>query len=348
MVSTLIGIGALVVFAAIIGGGFEGWNIKIPKIQGFKRIGVGVFGFCLICSGFCVYLVPRPADESPDEAGVTPTPERPQQVTTHSYPEKVDQAVESIHENPEASLTTEELGRAVFLQILDKIVDQAVESIHENPEASLIKEEMNRALSLQILGKTDEAVEKWRAVAHASEGSDDDQAARAWFSVGYVRHEQDPKESLSAYGQAIRLKPNFAKAYTGRGITKDLLGLHEDALADFDHAIRLKPDVAQTYYIRGVLKDELGRHKEALADFDQAIRLKPDYARAYYNRGITTGQLGDNDKARAEFETALALARTAGNTKLEAQVELFLRTLKLFPGMRIMGDPGTEELVSSE
>ena len=175
--------------------------------------------------------------------------------------------------------------------------DQAVESVRENPEASLITKAIASAVLLQRLGKIDEAIEKWRAVAHVAEDSDNDQAARAWLSIGYLLKEKAPEDSLSAYGRAIRLKPDFAEAYTGRGITKDLLGRHEDALADLD----------------------------------QAIRLKPDYANAYYNRGRAKGQLGDNDKARAEFETALALAQTAGNTNLEAQVKQSLRALNVSP-----------------
>ena len=105
------------------------------------------------------------------------------------------------------------------------------------------------------------------------------------------------------------------------------MGRHDDALADFDQAIRLKPDFAKAYNNRGIAKDTLGRHDDALADFDQAIRLRPDFAEAYYNRGITKGRSGDNDKARAEFETALRLARTGGNTNLEVQVEQSLRAL---------------------
>ena len=97
--------------------------------------------------------------------------------------------------------------------------DQAVESVRENPEASPIQKAIGLAVSLQRLGKRDEAIEKWGAVATVAEGSDNDLASRAWFSVGYLLQDEDPERSVSAYDRAIRLKPDYAEAYINRGNT---------------------------------------------------------------------------------------------------------------------------------
>ena len=88
-------------------------------------------------------------------------------------------------------------------------------------------------------GKRDAAIEKWRAIAHVVEGSDNDLAARAWFSVGYLAVDEDPKGSVLANDRAIRLKPDYAWAYNNRGVAKAALDLKDEARKDFEIALEL-------------------------------------------------------------------------------------------------------------
>ena len=57
------------------------------------------------------------------------------------------------------------------------------------------------------------------------------------------------------------------------------------------------------YNNRGIAKDELKQHKEAIADFDKAIELKPEDAQAYYNRGLAYRELGKKKEADADSRT---------------------------------------------
>ena len=184
---------------------------------------------------------------------------------------------------------------------------QAAANVRENPTASPLDKAIARAVSLQQQGRRDEAGETWRAVAHVAEESDNDLAARAWFSVGYLVQNENPEDCIFANGQAIRLKPAFAEAYTNRGNAKRALGRHHDAIADHDEAIRLKPDLVKVYNNRGNAKRELGRHVDAIADHDEAIRLKPDYAVAYNNRGAAKHALERYDEALADYDKAIRL-----------------------------------------
>ena len=158
-----------------------------------------------------------------------------------------------------------------------------------------------------------------------AEESDNEQAAIAWFSVGYLS--QDPDAKILAYDQAIRLKPDYAAAYNNRGNAKSDLQQYKEAIADYDEAIRLKADYAKAYYNRGIAKDDLQQYKAAIADYDEAIHLKADYAVAYNNRGFAKKALGLKDKARKDFETALKLARNANNEKLTAKADQALHDL---------------------
>ena len=185
---------------------------------------------------------------------------------------------------------------------------QIAADVDENPKASLMDKAIAQAVFLQQQGKRDEAIEKWRAVAHITEGIDNDQAARAWFSIGYLLVENKKwEDSISAYDRAISLKPDLVAAYNNRGNVKGALGHRTEAIADFDEAIRLKPDLAVAYYNRGHTKEELGRHEDAIADFDEAIRLKPDYANAYNNRGVAKAVLGQRTEAIADYDEAIRL-----------------------------------------
>ena len=192
---------------------------------------------------------------------------------------------------------------------------EAVESVQQNPDSSPIDRAVADALLLQQQGKIEKAIEKWRAVALVAEGRDNDLAARAWFSVGYLFQKESEaeanalklEEAIAAYDDAIRLNPNYAEAYNNRGVAKDALGQHDGAIADFDEAIRLKSDFAEAYNNRGAAKNALGRHNAAIANCDEAIRLSPDYAEAYNNRGNAKDALGRHEAAIADFDEAIRL-----------------------------------------
>ena len=185
--------------------------------------------------------------------------------------------------------------------------NQAVANVQNNPDASFLNRAIATAVSLQQQDKRDNAIEQWRAIARVVEGSDNDQAARAWLSVAYLLEKKDPKGGMSAYGRAIRLNPDLAEAYNYRGVSKAALGQNDDAIADYDEAIRLKPGLAEAYTNRGVSKAALGQHDAAIADHDEAIRLKLDYADAYYNRGNSKAALGQHDAAIADYDEAIRL-----------------------------------------
>ena len=121
---------------------------------------------------------------------------------------------ESLMEGLNAQIASDDPGKAT----------QAILSVRQNPEASLTDKAISDAVSLQQQGKRDAAIEKWRAIAHVVEGSDNDLAARAWFSVGYLAMDEDPKGSVLANDRAIRLKPDYARAYNNRGAAKHELG----------------------------------------------------------------------------------------------------------------------------
>ena len=59
---------------------------------------------------------------------------------------------------------------------------------------------------------------------------------------------------------------------------------YRDAIANFSQAIQLNPNRAEYYYERGLVLGKLGDKEGAIRDFDSAILRNPNYAQAYLQR----------------------------------------------------------------
>ena len=123
----------------------------------------------------------------------------------------------------------------------------------------------------------------------------------------YLRNGEYEK-AINKYNQAIKSKPDFAEAYSGRGTGKAMSNKSKQAMTDYDKAIRLKPDDAKTYYNRGLIKIDLGQFEEAIADFDEAIRLNPNDPIAYNNRAIAKAEVDKPEEAFADFDKAINIS----------------------------------------
>ena len=89
--------------------------------------------------------------------------------------------------------------------------------------------------------------------------------------------------------------------------------LWEDAIPAFGLVVRILPELAQGYHGRGVAYYNEGKEKEndnlfepALEDLDKAIELKPDYAEAYKDRALLHRDMGNDEKALSDMEKAVA------------------------------------------
>ena len=70
----------------------------------------------------------------------------------------------------------------------------------------------------------------------------------------------------------------------GRTLTQD--GKYPEAILALTEAIRLKPDFSRAYNARGFAYLRMKDFEHALADFDQAIKLDPRYENAIQNRTV--------------------------------------------------------------
>jgi len=132
--------------------------------------------------------------------------------------------------------------------------------------------------------------------------------ALVWFEVGCKAEEAGRHaEAVTAYKEALRLKPDDEAAWFDLGAAYGLLGQYDKAVSASQEAIRLKPDDAAAWLSLGVAYHDLGRYDKAVSAEQEAIRLKPDDAAAWLNLGVAYGHLGQYDKEVSAEQEAIRL-----------------------------------------
>ena len=79
------------------------------------------------------------------------------------------------------------------------------------------------------------------------------------------------------------------------------------AIACYFEAIRIDPDYGKAYLNRAIAYYNQDKFDEAIADYTQAIRIDPDFAIAYRHRGRSYLEQGNTPKAAADFAKAKEL-----------------------------------------
>ena len=113
--------------------------------------------------------------------------------------------------------------------------------------------------------------------------------------------------AIAQYSEAIRLNPQHHAAYYNRGATYVYNGQPDLAIRDFNSAINIYPKFAGAFANRGVAFSKKGDIESAIRDFDEALELDPDSADAYSNRGIAYGEKGFPALAMRDYNKAIEL-----------------------------------------
>nr|WP_281257351.1 tetratricopeptide repeat protein [Merismopedia glauca] len=74
--------------------------------------------------------------------------------------------------------------------------------------------------------------------------------------------------------------------------------------------MEINPRYALAFYNRGLVRQELKQHSEALADYTKAIEINPQYALAYYQRGLVRYELKDKRGAIEDLQRVTEILPT--------------------------------------
>jgi tetratricopeptide (TPR) repeat protein len=211
------------------------------------------------------------------------------------------QYAEALRLNPDYAEAQQSLGVVLALKgRVDEAIGHYREAIRLAPGLSTAHVSLGVALAGQ--GKLDEALKE------LLEGVRLDPTASSWSRVASAYTALGRSDdAISAYREAIRLKPDFAEAHNDLGFLYYRLNRPEEAIAEYSEALRARPAYPEALTNRGMVLGAQRKSKAALDDFTEAVRLSPDFEAAHYWRGIVLAGSERYAEAKREFEEVLRL-----------------------------------------
>lgn len=118
-------------------------------------------------------------------------------------------------------------------------------------------------------------------------------------------------QAVGAYNQAILIDPEYADAYSNRGIALNYQGRFYEAVQDFTKAISIE-QYPKPYQGRAVSYNSLGRYDEAIRDLNICLKLDSNYVPALITRGSSYYYLGNYQQALDDLNKAIDIDSTMG------------------------------------
>jgi tetratricopeptide (TPR) repeat protein len=114
--------------------------------------------------------------------------------------------------------------------------------------------------------------------------------ATAYYDRALLLSEDEPvfqyDEILKLYDSAIKLDPNYEKAYFNKGSVLCKQGKYTEAQKCYEQVLKLNKNNSKAYYALGNLQSALESYSEAISNFDMAIGINPMNYKAYYEKGL--------------------------------------------------------------
>ena len=135
------------------------------------------------------------------------------------------------------------------------------------------------------------------------------------IGVAYLqraRHQNDPGSLVDAYlafSKAVKLDPEFQRAWLNLGGTLDTLGRSKESQKAYRRALELAPDdfVASSKLAQSLMAEN--RPKEAQKVLEAALLKNPKNANLLNNLGMVLLTQGKEDEAISAFKNAVSVAR---------------------------------------
>jgi Flp pilus assembly protein TadD len=146
---------------------------------------------------------------------------------------------------------------------------------------------------------------------------------QAYNSLGNYYQDNDRlDEALTAYQQAIELRPDVARPWLNQAILLERLGRPAGAAQACRRAIRLQPGAIDARLNLAGLYQRQKACDQAIAEFAAVLAIDPRHTGAMYYTGVCWQALGDPQQALAAFEKLVAA--DPGNAEAHFKVGLLL------------------------
>jgi len=120
------------------------------------------------------------------------------------------------------------------------------------------------------------------------------------LGIGYLDQLQYA-DAIRAFNEVVKLRPDYADAYTNIALTEIEWEKYGSARAGIDKALELSPKNARALYYAALLERRAGHSDAEIADLLEAVRQYPDSRDARRELGISYYQQHKNDEAMAQF-----------------------------------------------
>ena len=124
-----------------------------------------------------------------------------------------------------------------------------------------------------------------------------------WNNLGIALLDQfQYEESVAAFTEVIKLRHDYADAYTNVGLTEIAWEKYASARTAIRKALTLEPNNVRALYYDGLLQRRAGNTKQEIDDFRRVVEMYPESRDARRELGITYYQQHDEHGALEQFE----------------------------------------------
>jgi len=120
-------------------------------------------------------------------------------------------------------------------------------------------------------------------------------------------HQRQFELAINSCTNAVTIDPDYAAAYSYRGVAYASLNKYDQAIADFTRDLELIPIATRSLINRGLVYMFQKRYDLAISDFTKSIEINPEEPQAYMNRGLSHVMLGETKPAVLDCQKAVAL-----------------------------------------
>jgi Flp pilus assembly protein TadD len=186
-------------------------------------------------------------------------------------------------------------------QVYSSVYALWADTVAKSPDDAGARNNLGNALV--ELGRSDEAIEQFRAASRLSPGY-----SGPHMNMGNVltRMGRDA-EAVSEYRLALRGNPSDANVLYNLGQALGKTGDAAGAAEAFDRALGGRSESAVVWYDLGNAFMDKGQPDQALAAFGKALALRPDYPDALLNHAGLLAQGGRGGEAIREFQRLVKL-----------------------------------------
>ena len=132
--------------------------------------------------------------------------------------------------------------------------------------------------------------------------------AKAYYNIGIaLLHQGYLDAAINSYKQVLKIMPTFAGAHNNIGNAQKKKGDLQAAINSYKNAVLAKPDYAEAYYNMGIAQQDKGDLKAAINSYTKALKIMPNHAVAYNNMGNAQKEKGDLKMAINSYNKALMI-----------------------------------------